>query len=180
MQQHNHVLIVSMLSTSWNGYIKQTDIHLKPSVQPYHLILRSPLLICYQNDWSACRQMETQQLANVWNGCNSSNFSKWNYNRPTLSKNHPTKWKNGHRTISCLLVHHLAAEQKQDAIFLSSPVKKQVGSLWCFSTGYTSRWKRKLRGCWWQSALVTFPLNGPWLLAPWRTNPSKTCNVSGQ
>lgn len=48
MQQHNHVLIVSMLSTSWNGYIKQTDIHLKPSVQPYHLILRSPLLICYQ------------------------------------------------------------------------------------------------------------------------------------
>lgn len=72
MQQHNHRLIVSMLSTSSDGYIKQTDIHLKPSVRPYHLILRSPLLICYQmndqrvgkwkhSDWQMSEMAVTRQ-----------------------------------------------------------------------------------------------------------------------
>lgn len=37
-----------MLSTIPDSYSKQADIHLKLSMQPYHLIPRSPLLICYQ------------------------------------------------------------------------------------------------------------------------------------
>lgn len=41
-------IIVSMRSTIPDSYSKQVDIHLKLSLQPYHVIPRSPLLICYQ------------------------------------------------------------------------------------------------------------------------------------
>lgn len=37
-----------MRSTIPDSYSKQVDIHLKLSLQPHHVIPRSPLLICYQ------------------------------------------------------------------------------------------------------------------------------------
>lgn len=61
--------------------------------------------------------METRRLARVWNSCQLSNFSEWNYNGPTLSKNQERY----------LLIHHLAAEQKQDAFFPSLPAKESRG-----------------------------------------------------
>lgn len=75
--------------------------------------------------------------------------------------------------------------RNKDVIFLTFPrwwIKQLpfCGYLWCFSTGYTSRWRRRLRRCRWPSAPVTSPSSGAWQPAPWRTNPSRACSVSEQ
>lgn len=70
---------------------------------------------------------------------NFSSFSGENYNRPPVSANRPNTMKERcsvRRKISCLLIHHLAAELKQDVIFLTFPVMNQATSrgfyLLCF------------------------------------------------
>lgn len=46
-------------------------------------------------------------------------------------------------------------------------------------TGSTSHWGRNLQACQWASAPVIKPSTGVWPHAPWRTNPSRVCSVSG-
>ena len=96
-----------MLSTLPDSYSKQADIHLKLSVQPYHLIPRSPLLICYQMSDQNVGKWKRQQLK-------MSSFLG-NYNHATVSANHPTKWKDVAQFAPerYLLIHHLAAESRK-------------------------------------------------------------------
>lgn len=58
------------------------------------------------------------------------NFRNENCNQPTISADRPTKWKDVAQyalgDISCLLIHHLAAEWKQDVICLTFPVMNQT------------------------------------------------------
>lgn len=176
-----------MLSTIPDSYSKQADIHLTLSVRPYHVILQvtSPDLL--SNDWSACRQMERRRAADVWNSCSVeiSSFRKENYNQPTVSANHPTKWKNvaqyalGGIFSSITL---LANWNRMLSLSHSLWWIRQLpgGYPWCFSTGCTSRWRRRLRRCRWPSAPATSPSNGAWLPAPSRTSPSRACSVSEQ
>lgn len=94
------------------------------------------------NVWSACRQMETQRSADVWNSCNveiSQASAEKITIAPPVSANRPNTMKERcsvRRKISCLLIHHLAAELKQDVIFLTFPVMNQATSrgfyLLCF------------------------------------------------
>ena len=125
-----------MLSTLPDSYSKQADIHLKLSVQPYHLIPRSPLLICYQMSDQNVGKWKRQQLK-------MSSFLG-NYNHATVSANHPTKWKDVAQFAPerYLLIHHLAAEsrkkKKKDVIFLTFPPRDESNgflvwlSFWVF------------------------------------------------
>lgn len=73
-----------MLSTISDSYSKQGDIHLKLSMQPYHLIPRSPLMICYQ----MTDQHVGKRKDSIWQTFETAamlklaSFRKENYNQP--------------------------------------------------------------------------------------------------
>lgn len=134
---------VSILITSPDNCNKRADIHLKASMQPYHLIPGHP-------SWSAIKSRSCMKAngktvtAECLNMLKLSSFRQKIYSNPTLSSNlgqqNETVLHNVRRKISCLLIHHLADEWKLDVIFLTFPMKnhRTFCSYLCFFTGYTS------------------------------------------
>lgn len=123
-----------MLSTIPDSYSKQADIHLRLSMQPYHLISRSPLMIRYQMTDQHVGKWKDSIWQKVWNSCNveiAKLYGRKLQAAPPylriIQQNermlHSMHWK-----ISCLLIHHLAAEWKQGVIFLTFPVRNQTAS----------------------------------------------------
>lgn len=130
--------IVSMPSTIPDSYRRKADIHLKLSMQPYHLSPRSPLLIRNQmNDQHVGKWKDSdwQQLpVEIFKLLGKKIITSLPYLEIIQHNERMLRsmvWK-----ISCLLIHHLAAEFKQDVIFLTFRVMNQTTSfcsyLWCF------------------------------------------------
>ncbi len=104
-----------MQSTIAGSHSKQADSHLK---RPHHVIPRSPLLIRYQTS----DQHVGKQKDNDWQMFETAACQE-NSKQPSVSANHPKKKERMlhcmHGKTSCLLIHHRAAELKQDVISLT-------------------------------------------------------------